>query len=138
MISWKINKLTTTTIDNLYKVIIGCEWECVYKTESIFRRSNGIIKFEHSHLTSENYKHFDFITQQNVIDWVKAGLGQMTVDAIEEIQNGGDNVTEEDHTDPDTVWPAYWEGVPADPQYDEWGNLVDSEGNPIDEQGNPL
>lgn len=138
MITWKITKLTPNTIPPLDRVVIECEWQCTYKTDSVFRICHGNIKLPHNHLAEESMIAFDLLEETTVLGWVKSILGQETVDAIEDMQNGGLDVEEVDLTDSNTVWPAYWEGAPADPQYDEWGNLVDSEGNPIDEQGNPL
>ena len=122
MISWKVNKLISTTIDDLQRVIIGCEYECSYKTDSVFRRNIGKLNFEHSHLDGENFISYHEVTHEDVIGWIKSQLNPLDLEEIESIQDDGTNVTEEDLTDSDTDWPYMWNGDPR--QYDEWGNEI--------------
>lgn len=124
MITWKVNKLISTTISDLQRVIIGCEYECSYKTDSVFRRNVGVMKFEHSHLTSENFTVYDEVTHEEVIGWVKSQFDPIELELIESIQDGGEEITETDLTDSNTDWPYMWDGDPR--QYDEWGNEITS------------
>lgn len=124
MITWKITKLTPNTIPPLDRVVIECEWQCTYKTDSVFRTCHGKLQLPHNHLTGESIISYDLLEEATVLGWVKSILGQETVDAIEDMQNGGLDVEEVDLTDSNTDWPYMWDGDPR--QYDEWGNEITS------------
>ena len=109
MISWKINKIETSSHESMSNVLMWCEWECTYKTESVYRRSYGRLRLCHESIAPESFIEYDQLQESIVIEWVKQHLGQYQVDEIiDSNTNTGMESVEEDWKDNTIVWPANW------------------------------
>lgn len=108
-LNWKVNSLTTSTEGSLSNVVSHVEWECTFITESVCRRSYGKIKLQTSHLNDEGQSFIEFenLSEDTVIDWVKSTLGSLSVTEMEQVQEGGEEITYSDLRDTTTL-PSSW------------------------------
>lgn len=108
-LTWKINKLTTSTQGSLSNVVTKAEAQCIFTSGSICRSSYAMVKLRTSHLEEEGqeFTEFDDLTEDQVIDWVKTNLGQLAVEELEGVQEGGEEASYVDERDTSTL-PSGW------------------------------